>query len=158
MTSAEYRALNAPKTVNTAPPRSAAPPSKGKTHPAIVGERVAQEITFLGKVPGNNGANGLLRMHWRKRLEYQKAYRVQVAAARLCPMAGPVRLELVRYSIGPLMDYDNLVSTGKSTIDALVRCGILPDDNPTIIAERSYTQERAESKEAQRTVIRLIPL
>jgi hypothetical protein len=158
MSAAEYRALNAPKTPATGPRNAPAPSPKGKTQPAAVGERITQEITFPGKVPGNNGANGLLRMHWRKRLEHQKAYWLHVLAAGLQPMVGPVRFELVRYSIGPLMDFDNLVSTGKCTTDALVRAGILPDDNPTIIAERSYTQERAESQAAQRTVIRLIPL
>jgi hypothetical protein len=33
LTAAEYRALNAPKTANTAPSRNAAPTSKEKTHP-----------------------------------------------------------------------------------------------------------------------------
>lgn len=117
-----------------------------------------QEITFPLKVPGNNGPAGLLRLHWRLKLALQNAYTKRVWAAQLRRYVGPVRLELVRYSIGRQMDYDNLVSTGKMLVDALVRNSILPDDNPTVIAERSYTQERAESKEAQRTVIRLIPL
>lgn len=118
-----------------------------------------QEITFPGKVPGNNGAGGLLRMHWatKKKLlaNYMLAVKGRPGFARY---SGPVRIELVRYSIGPEMDYDNLVSTGKLILDAIVRCGILPDDNPTVIAERSYTQERAASKAEQRTVIRLIQL
>jgi hypothetical protein len=157
MTADVQRQIAAAK-ANTAPSRNAAPTSKGKAHPAIVSELVGQEIVFPGKVPGNNGPGGLLRLHWREKLELQNTYSRRVWAARLRRSAGPVRLELVRYSTGRHMDYDNLVSTGKLLIDAIVRCGILPDDNPTIIAERSYTQERAESKEAQRTVIRLIPL
>lgn len=118
----------------------------------------SQEITFNSLVPGNNGPNGLLRMGWRKRQRLAAEYEWVVAAARLVPMTGPVRLELVRYTIGGQLDFDNLVSTGKLPIDAIVRCGILPDDNPAVIAERDYRQERAEGKGYQRTVIRLIPL
>lgn len=123
---------------------------------AVIGK--SQEISFDGRVPGNNGPGGLLRLHWRKRQKLADAYLLRVKCAGLRPMAGPVRLELVRYSIGRQSDFDNLVSTGKGTTDALVRCGILPDDNPTVIAERSYTQQRAASKAEQRTVIRLIQL
>lgn len=157
MTAAIQKQIDAAKAL---PLRSAgtSPVASAKELPRAAALPQTQEMTFPGKVPGNNGAGGLLRMHWRRRLELQKGYRLQVLVAGLRPMAGPVRLELVRYSIGPQMDFDNLVSTGKSTIDALVRCGILPDDNPTIIAERSYTQERAPDKASQRTVIRLIPL
>jgi hypothetical protein len=119
---------------------------------------VAQEITFDFVVPGNNGAAGLIRMHWTKRQSLGGLFGWKVRAAQLRPMLGPVRLELTRYSIGPQMDYDNLVSTGKLPIDALVRGGILPDDKPAVIAERTYTQLRAESKASQRTVIRLTQL
>lgn len=119
---------------------------------------VMQEIVFNEVVPGNNGPTGLLRMGWRKRQRLAGQYEWVVAAARLAPMHGPVRLELVRHTIGGQLDFDNLVSTGKLPIDAIVRCGILSDDNPTIIAERSYTQQRAASKAEQRTVIRLIAL
>lgn len=38
-----------------------------------------------------------------------------------------------------------------------MKAGILPDDNPQVIPERSYTQVRCKPDE-QRTVIRLTPL
>ena len=117
----------------------------------------SQEITFPGKVPGLNGAGGLLRMHWRKKLDLQNSYSRQVWALQLRRCSGPVRLELIRYSTGRPMDYDNLVSTGKLLIDALVRCQLIADDNPQVILERSYTQVRCKPDE-QRTVIRLTPL
>lgn len=115
----------------------------------------AQEIVFPGKVPGLNGAGGLLRMGWRRAQQLKKNYLLLVKAARLLPMAGPVRLELIRYSTGRDMDYDNLVSTGKAGTDALVKAGILPDDNPQIIPERTYTQTKVATAAEQRTVIRL---
>lgn len=141
-----------------APPKGQKPPSPAPKEPREPGEAGrSQEITFPGKVPGLNGAGGLLRMHWSKRKALGGLHGWQVRAAQLSPMAGPVRLELIRYSSGPQMDYDNLVSTGKSIVDAIVRNGILPDDNPQVIPERVYTQARCRPDE-QRTVIRLTPL
>jgi hypothetical protein len=119
---------------------------------------VGQEITFPGKVPGLNGAGGLLRMHWRRAQQMKKAFLLQVLAAGLRPMVGPVRFELTRYSTGREMDFENLTSTGKYPTDALVKAGILPDDNPTIIAERAYKQTRVATAAEQRTVIRLTQL
>jgi hypothetical protein len=140
-------------------PRIAPAPSpKGKTQPAVVGERTTQEIAFNCVVPGNNGKGGLLRAHWTERGRLLGQYEWMVTAARLRPMAGPIRLELVRYSIGPQMDFDNLVSTGKLLVDALVRCQILEDDKPAVIAQRDYRQAKAPGKDCQRTIIRLIPL
>ncbi len=143
-------------------PKKPTTPRTPAAHPDVADDTReagrSQEITFLGKVPGNNGAGGLLRMHWRARGKLADDYQYIAAMARLQPMAGPIRLELVRYSTGRPSDFDNLVSTGKLILDAIVKAGILPDDNPAVIAERSYTQERAASKDQQRTVIRLIPL
>lgn len=134
------------------------PPAPTKDTKAPVAAAEAQEIAFNEVVPGNNGAGGLLRSHWTRKRRLLASYEWVVGAARLAPMLGPVRLELVRYSIGPSMDYDNLVSTGKLLVDAIVRCGILPDDKPAVIAERDYRQVRTNDKASQRTVIRLIPL
>lgn len=125
--------------------------------PPPVEARLCHEITFTGKIPGNNGAGGLLRSHWSRRQKLLHDYEWIVAAHRLAPIAGPVRLELERHSVGTPMDYDNLVSTGKQILDAIVRCGILPDDSPAVIIERHYSQVKAVGKGYQKTVIRLIP-
>lgn len=116
------------------------------------------EITFQGKVAGNNGPGGLLRLHWTKKKALSERYQWQVKAqaAGVCH-AGPVRLELIRYSSGNNMDYDNLVSTGKVLTDSIVKCAVLPDDNPAVIVERQYTQEKCPVKN-QRTVVRIIDL
>ena len=150
MTSAEFREYIKKK------PTAATPAAVGIC--ATVGHPNARTVVFTGRVPGNNGEGGLLRMHWSRRQKLLSQYEWVVAAARLERMPGPVRLELVRYSTGCPMDYDNLVSTGKLLVDALVRCGVLPDDTPAVIAERVYRQERAAGKGYQRTEIILTPL
>lgn len=149
MTAAEYQAY-------IKKPTAATPAAVGL--PAPLGHPNGRVVVFTGRVPGNNGEGGLLRMHWSRRQKLLSNYCWVVAAARLPPMRGPVRLELERHSIGTHMDYDNLVSTGKLLIDALVRQKVLPDDTPAIIAERAYTQVRAAGKDSQQTIIRLIPL
>jgi hypothetical protein len=153
------RKESAPKTLTTNPRTAAPPPTPPEplapAEPRQTERKRDVSITFTGKVPGNNGAGGLLRLHWSRRQKLLQQYEWVVAAARLPKLTGPVRLELTRYSIGSPMDYDNLVSTGKLLIDALVRCGVLPDDSPVVISERSYRQERAEGKGYQKTIIRL---
>jgi len=160
MTSAEYRALQSGKApvkplAAARVPRSPLPAPKETREPGEAGR--SQEITFPGKVPGLNGAGGLLRMHWRRAQQLKQGYLLLVKAGGLRSMLGPVRLELVRYSTGRDMDYENLTSTGKYPTDALVKAGILPDDNPQVIPERVYTQARCRPDE-QRTVIRLTAL
>lgn len=155
ISAAAYRASQASRSKGTKAATKA--PQATPVPAAAVASPVAQEMTFAGVVPGLNGSGGLLRMHWSKRKALGGLHGWQVRSAQLRPMAGPVRLELIRYSAGGQMDYDNLVSTGKSILDAIVRSGILPDDNPQVITERTYTQVRCRPAE-QRTVIRLTPL
>ena len=66
-------------------------------------------------------------------------------------------MELVRYSMSSiLLDFDNLVSTGKYPIDSIVRRKVILDDNPSIIVGRVYRQEKVKSKDEQRTVITIV--
>lgn len=111
------------------------------------------ELTFPGSLPGNNGKNGLLRMHWRvkKRFADRLFYLVMSLTRNKHP--GVVQITLTRYSCGPEMDYDNLVSTGKFPIDAIVKAGIITDDKPAIIRKREYHYEKIKRGESQKTVI-----
>jgi Holliday junction resolvase RusA-like endonuclease len=165
MSAADYRAS---QTAKPRPASSGAPPRAPQPQPAppeapapeVLADEAVRLFTFFGKVPGNNGAGGLLRLHWSRRQKLLHDYEWQVAAAhrRAPPLAGPVRLELTRYSTGSGMDYDNLVSTGKLLIDALVRAGVLPDDNPAVLVERTYSQCHVSRTAQQRTEIRLTHL
>ena len=116
------------------------------------------EIVFPGWVPGMNGKDGLIRMHHTKKTALRNAYFYEIRSTTTNQHKGPVRLELVRHSIGREMDYDGLVSTGKLLIDALVNAKVLPDDNPGIIAQREYTQTKAINQKSQMTVIRIIDI
>lgn len=163
MTTAERKAWEAK--LGNSPPHAQKPAKVQRTPPgphsapqqsaAFSTEPVS--LIFHGNVPGNNGPGGLLRMHWSRRQKLRTEYEWVVSAAKLPRLAGPVRLVLTRYSTGPQMDYDNLVSTGKLLIDALVNCGILPDDSPAVIVERLYRQLPAPGRAHQKTIISLAP-
>lgn len=116
------------------------------------------EIVFPGNVPGNNGRDGIIRMKRKVKTNLKNNYFYQVRSSTRNQHKGPVRMELIRHSTGKPMDYDNLVSTGKLIIDAIVKAGVLPDDNDMVIADRVYTQTKALNQRSQMTVIRIIDL
>lgn len=99
-----------------------------------------------------NGKGGLIRMHWTKKKKLKEVYTWQVRQSTKNVHAGKVCIELVRYSAGSPMDFDNLVSTGKIPLDAIVSAGVILDDKDTVIVKRSYRQEKCKVLE-QRTVI-----
>ena len=110
------------------------------------------QITFQGKIPGMNGKVGLIRMHWTKKKKLKDMYTWLVRQATKNVHLGKVSIELIRYSSGTPMDYDNLVSTGKLIFDSIVSAGVILDDKDSIIVERKYRQEKCKILE-QRTVI-----
>lgn len=110
------------------------------------------ELTFPGRVVGMNAKGGLLRMHWTKKKLLKRRFLWLVHEQTRAKHAGRVELKLIRYSAGVPMDYDNLVSTGKILIDAIVSAGVIIDDKEAIIAKREYTQQKCKIVD-QRTVI-----
>ena len=112
------------------------------------------EIIFLGKLPGNNGTGGLLRLHWAKRKKLAERLDWIVRLQTSYCHKGAVHVELVRYSMSSiLLDFDNLVSTGKYPIDSIVRRKVIIDDNPSIIVSRIYRQVKVKSKDEQCTIV-----
>ena len=106
------------------------------------------------KVPSNNGANGLLRMHWTKRrklcLTYQWLFRAQTQNRHL----GRVQIYVTHYYRGQaIADYDNLVSTLKIPLDAIKKTGIIVDDHQLITGIPTFEQVRVKDKEQVKTVI-----
>ena len=111
------------------------------------------EITFPGIIAGMNGKFGLLRTHWTKRVKIRDTYVWWIKCKTKNRHAGAVKMTLTRHSTRRMADYDNLVSTGKNLVDALVIAGVITDDNMNIIKEREYIQVKAKSKLEQKTVI-----
>ena len=114
------------------------------------------ELIFPGVVPGNNGPDGLLRMSVKQKGRLKKSYFYHIRSLTRHRHIGKVKFELVRHSIGPPMDFDNLVSTGKLIADQLKATGVILDDKPAIIVEREYTQTKAMNQQSQFTLIRIV--
>ena len=112
------------------------------------------EITFPGNIPGNNGPKGLLRMHFSKKHRLARDYEWVVKASTKNRHPGRVSLTLTRYSVAHKQcDYDNLVSTGKLIVDAIVNQKVIVDDNQDVIVERKYQQVKIKGVKNQKTVI-----
>ena len=93
--------------------------------------------------------NRVLRMHWRRRQQYNTHVlsAVLVAKNRIGmfgrPMFDEVNLSLhVKSRRGQIaMDPDNLVASCKPFIDALVVHGIIRDDSPDVVRALTVDQE-----------------
>ncbi len=103
------------------------------------------------------GMNVLMRMHFRTygklRDKWQTWLRSLAGTARFHK---PCEVRIVRYYAGVPMDLDNLWSTGKVPLDALVRAGILPSDNPSAVTSLKVEQFKVPTKNRERTEIHIV--
>jgi len=107
---------------------------------------------FIDRVPLS--VNRVLRMHWAKRRLYNEQFlnEIFLAKNRLKifgrPEHSPVQLQITLYICGQSeMDADNAVAACKPIIDALVKVGILLDDDPETVTGVSVTQIRKPRRE-----------
>lgn len=83
-----------------------------------------------------NGSDGLLRMHWAKRGNYNAKWKLLIRSQiRYIPERPPTLRQLVYiHQIRKRkMDPDNLVASCKPILDALVHCGLIKDDKSECI-------------------------
>ena len=100
------------------------------------------------KIDGLNGKNGLLRGHWAQRRRKKESYAWLFRAQTNGKFAGQVRLTITRSYRGQKMDFDNLASTAKLPLDALVLAGIIEDDSEKIIGQPTFFQRQIGAKQA----------
>lgn len=98
------------------------------------------EVKGLPKSP-----NRLLGSAWRTRMGqakyWERAVWKQVWMRKPVSPLKKASVTLTRCS-STSPDYDGLVGSFKFPLDALVKCGILEDDNPKVIVAREYKHER----------------
>lgn len=103
--------------------------------------------------------NTLLRTHYRDRGRDRDKWTAllrHVAGRRRS--APPCAVAIVRRYASRPLDLDNLYAAAKVPLDALVRAGILPDDDPTCVASLTCTQEKVPTRLEQGTTITLRPI
>lgn len=114
------------------------------------------EIYQLPKLP-----NQLYRRHWsvvmRESKKWQKLVAEQMLINRwnvLEPLK-KAKLTITRYSVRE-PDFDNLVSSGKFLIDALVKNKVLIDDKVSIIGESKYLWQKVSKLKEQKVKVEVI--
>jgi Holliday junction resolvase RusA-like endonuclease len=110
--------------------------------------------------PGLNGSNGLIRAHWTKRRKMAADCLLRTLAALPSKqrIAGPLRLRYTRRYARQPLDLDNLAASIKLPLDALVKAGVLEDDNPRVISELVTRQEKVATVAEEGYSIQLEPL
>lgn len=90
--------------------------------------------------------NEIIRMHWSDLRKKKKAWATLVRSQQREGVHTPVQFTYHMARPG-LLDMDNLYGSSKILIDALVRAGVLPDDDPQCVASIEASQERAGDDE-----------
>lgn len=103
--------------------------------------------------------NTLLRTHRWKRSELRDKYFYLIRSMTTHQHKGRVRIEYSRSSSASRkMDYDNLVSSVKVVTDALVKAGVIVDDNQNIIVEQTHEHVLTSRNVLPFTVIKITDL
>jgi len=83
-------------------------------------------------IPGLNGSDGLMQEHYQKAAKRKIRYAWLVKEQTKNKHLGAVSIEYIGYK-SSLMDWDNFAASFKHIGDALVECGVIIDDKPTIV-------------------------
>lgn len=103
-------------------------------------------------IPGLNGNDGLIRQHYMAAAKVKKKYISELLPYKRYKFQDKVVITYVRYSTH-LMDWDNHCASFKHLGDALVKSGIIKDDNPAIVVEFIPKQIKVKTRKEQKTLI-----
>lgn len=160
LTSAQYRALYAPKAL--LPPTKAVKSLKGRPslkEPPVMDSIEKGEgwcrVVLAGLSPGLNGKMGLMKLHWSLGEKMKKEYMWRIAALKPTKFEVPVIINYKRFC-AKLHDSDNCMASFKRLGDALKLNRVIVNDSPewlTLVVE----QEKCRRKD-QRMELTLKPL
>lgn len=102
---------------------------------------MTQVFVIEGELADLNKYVNACRGHWAngKRMKEDQDSMVctYIRKARIKPMEGPIEVGISwiekKRRGGKLRDVDNVAFATKFILDALVKCGIIPDDNPRVV-------------------------
>lgn len=103
------------------------------------------------------GMNVLMRMHFRTYGKLRDKWQTWIrSVAGTHRFDRPCDVRIIRYYAANPMDLDNLWSTSKIPLDAMVRAGILPSDNPKAVTSLKVEQFKVPTRNRERTEITII--
>lgn len=111
----------------------------------LINDTACTKITLTGVFSGLNGSKGLMR-HWVQSYSVKKKIIERIKALKGIGFKGQIQVVYTRFS-SQLMDWDNLGSTAKFPMDALIAAGIIEDDSPKFITEFTMKQEKCRKKD-----------
>ena len=114
-------------------------------------------FTLKTRVPGLNGDDGLIREHFMKAKKRKTLYQKLLKEQNQPQISGQVRVIFTRYATR-LMDWDNHGASFKHLGDALVKLGIIEDDNPTTIQTFLPKQIKVDKKIEEKITIEILKL
>jgi len=109
-------------------------------------EKMTTVWKFPFSMPGLNGNQGLMRMHYRKKKEWKDRLMWMILEQKKGRHSGKVRIEYHRnYRSIPMDRMDNLPASFKILCDALVACKVIGGDSEDFVPETpKYTQSKGE--------------
>jgi Holliday junction resolvase RusA-like endonuclease len=111
-------------------------------------------IQIDGVVNGLNGKNGLIREHFHQAKKTREKYKFIIMSQTRNRHRGKVCVEYIGYKIR-LMDWDNFSASFKHIGDALVKSGVIKDDNPKIIVQFLPEQIKVSKRIEQKVIIKI---
>lgn len=95
--------------------------------------------------PANNGKDGLIRMHFRKKKDWITKLGWLMAEQKVDRIRNPCTCTITNYCIIK-MDWDNLASRCKLLFDSMKKNGYIKDDSPNYIVDLKMKQIRVKTK------------
>lgn len=114
-------------------------------------------LIIPGIVDGLNGSKGLIRGHWSQREKIKSVFIAMITEnlirGKMRKHSGKVVIEYIGYK-SVLMDWDNYCSSFKLIGDALVECGVMVDDKPSIV--KKFIPSQIKCKRVEQKVVVII--
>lgn len=113
-------------------------------------------------LPGLNGKDGLIRkskfIGSNKSMKEAIMWEVRHHNGFVGKVSVPCTAVWTRYQKGASMDWDNHAASFKYFMDAIVKCGIIPDDNTKIIKQVTLGQHPVKTKGEERMEVTFYPI
>jgi len=125
---------------------------------------MTESITVTIKPDGRLSKNGLRRSNWRESQQLIAQARLDGFVLGQIEMGGSWKtpeqasVHIVQYYARQPFDFDGLACACAPTIDGLVDCGVLEDDDPSHIVRYTLAHQKVHTMPENRVEITVTPI